>query len=205
MEQFGHDGQPMIIGGRLRDQVSGAWLLRLGVNTLKEEFHARLNVTAPGPGFCHWPCGPRGEDTRGYTEAYFRELVAEQRVLKYTKGGFVKYEWQKARMEYNEAFDLRCYARAGLEYLRVRLEMMSRDEIKGVNPRAIEEIETVEGGTVLNYEASKAPKTRGVEKRAATQMSGLGEEEESNLRPGGSAPATKPSGGSRYGSVTNAF
>jgi phage terminase large subunit GpA-like protein len=208
----GKDGQPMIIGGRVRDPTSGAWLLRLGVNALKEEFHARLNVAMPGPGFCHWPCGKRGEDERGYTEAYFRELVAEQRVLKYSKGGFAKYEWHKARIDANEAFDLRCYARAALEYLRVRLEQMTRDELRGVNPKAVESVETVEGGTVLNYQAKAAAMRRGGEpKRVVTKMEGVGAEEEvAEERPlvSGSAlsqMARRPDRGDRYGGVTSSF
>jgi len=207
----GKDGLPMIIGGRVRDQVSGAWLLRLGVNALKEEFHARMNVAAPGPGFCHWPVGDDGADVRGYTEAYFKELVAEQRVLKYTKGGFTKYEWHKARMDANEAFDLRCYARASLEYLKVRLESMTRDELRGVNPKAIAAVEEVDtGGTLLNYQ----PERRGErlrEKQPTTQMAGLTEEEEGRPQPKvvvQPSPEGRPHrrpGTERYGSVTNAF
>jgi len=201
----GKDGQPMIIGGRVRDHVSGAWLLRLGVNALKEEFHARLNVPAPGPGFCHWPCGTDGADMRGYTEAYFKELIAEQRVLKYTKGGFAKYEWHKSRQEANEAFDLRCYARAGVEYLRVRLESMTRDELRGVNPRAVSAVEEVDtGGTLLNYKAVKSGERK--QEKEVTRMAGLEEEERPMVS--GSAleqqrvPRRREG---RYGSVTNAF
>jgi phage terminase large subunit GpA-like protein len=208
----GRDGQPMIIGGRLRDSVSGAWLLRLGVNALKEEFHARLGVGAPGPGFCHWPCGEDGEDVRGYSEAYFRELVVEQRVLKYTKGGFRKYEWEKPKIEANEAFDLRCYSRAGLEYLRVRLEQMTRDELRGVNQKAIEAVETVDGGggVVLNYQAKREPRRAGEEKKAVTKMEGVDEGEAERPMVSGTAleamsQRRQQGGGGRYGSVTNAF
>jgi phage terminase large subunit GpA-like protein len=211
----GRDGLPMIIGGRVRDQTSGAWLLRLGVNALKEEFHARLQVAAPGPGFCHWPEGENGEDVRGYTEAYFRELVAEQRVLKYTKGGFAKYEWHKARVEANEAFDLRCYARAGLEYLRVRLEQMTRDELRGVNPRAIEAVETVDGGggVVFNFKgkrgaAAAAPAARRVVEPVTTMEMGPPDEAEaaasSTAQPAATATARQQPA-SRYGAVTSSF
>ena len=106
----GGPDRPMVIGGKLRERAEGCWLLRLGVDTLKDELHARLAVETPGPGFCHWPCGPNGEDVQGYGEGYFRQLIAEQRVLKYSKGGFAKFEWHKNRTDANEAFDLRCYA-----------------------------------------------------------------------------------------------
>jgi phage terminase large subunit GpA-like protein len=208
----GKDGQPMIIGGRVRDPVSGAWLLRLGVNALKEEFHARLQVPAPGPGFCHWPCGALGEDMRGYSEAYFRELIAEQRVLKYTKGGFAKYEWHKARIEANEAFDLRCYARAALEYLRVRLEQMTRDEMRGVNSKAIEAVETTtsDGAPIFNYRATagSGKQGSGQQKQAVTQMSALAEAEDEQPMVSGTAleqMSARPKRRERYGSVTSAF
>jgi phage terminase large subunit GpA-like protein len=139
-------------------------------------------------------------------------LVAEQRVLKYTKGGFTKYEWHKSRIEANEAFDLRCYARAGLEYLRVRLEQMTRDELKGVNPRAIEQVETADGASVLNYSKKNEPKRAGDAKQAPTQMGGAIESEPAAEpeRPMvyGSAlesMARRREQGGRFGSVGSAF
>ena len=69
--------------------------MRLGVDTLKDEFHSRLEVAAPGPGFCHWPRTANGGDIAGYTQSYFDQLVAEERTLKYTAGGFARYTWNK--------------------------------------------------------------------------------------------------------------
>ena len=86
---------------------------------------------------------------QGYGESYFEELLAEQRVLRYNKGGFARYEYHKDRMQPNEALDLRVYNRAALEYLRVRLEQMSRDVLSHLNPQAIEEVEIGLGRKIL--------------------------------------------------------
>jgi hypothetical protein len=52
-------------------------------------------------------------------------------------------------MQPNEALDLRCYNRAALEYLRVRLEQMPRDVLVHLNPQAIEEVEIGLGRRIL--------------------------------------------------------
>lgn len=146
----GGTGKPIIIGGRSRERSEGAWLLRLGVDTLKDEFHGRLAVAEPGPGYCHFPRLENGGDVAGYSQAYFDQLVAEERTLKYTAGGFAKYTWAKARSAQNEAFDCRCYARAALEYLRARLESMPRDVIAHLAPDAIAEVELGLGRKIVN-------------------------------------------------------
>ena len=199
----GSDSQPMIIGGRVRDKTSGAWLLRLGVNALKEEMHSRLNVAAPGPGFCHWPCGERENDVCGYSEAYFKELVAEQRILKYSKGGFAKFEWHKQRIDNNEAFDLRCYARAALEYLKVRLEQMTRDELRAVNQKSIEIIETVEGQAIMNYKLAAGARNYELRTPGRT-LNALSEEAEAQRAPA-EMPLKRRPAPERYGSVSNSF
>jgi phage terminase large subunit GpA-like protein len=52
-------------------------------------------------------------------------------------------------MQPNEALDLRCYNRAALEYLRVRLEQMPRDVLAHLNPQPIEEVEVGLGRRIL--------------------------------------------------------
>jgi phage terminase large subunit GpA-like protein len=139
----------MIIGGKIRERAQGAWLLKLGVDALKDDTFSRLEIPKPGAGFCHFPRAENGEPTQGYGESFFEELTAEQRVLRYNKGGFARYEYHKDRMQANEALDLRCYNRAALEYLRVRLEQMPRDVIAHLNPQAIEEVEIGLGRKIL--------------------------------------------------------
>src|SRR4029077_13636164 len=74
----GGTGKLMIIGAKIKEKSWGTWLLRLGVDTLKDEFHSRLTVEKPGPGFCHWPMLANGENVMGYDEDYFQQLIAEQ-------------------------------------------------------------------------------------------------------------------------------
>jgi phage terminase large subunit GpA-like protein len=69
LKGYGGQGKPIIIGGRTTEKSQSAWLLRIGVDTLKDDFHSRLAMDKPGPGFLHWPRGGDGEEVRGYTEA----------------------------------------------------------------------------------------------------------------------------------------
>lgn len=203
----GGAGKPIIIGGRSRERSEGAWLLRLGVDTLKDEFHSRLSVPEPGPGFCHWPRLPNGEAVAGYTQAYFDQLTAEERVLRYSGGGYARYAWEKARSAANEAFDTRCYNRAALEYLKARLERMPRDVIAGLDPAAVVEIELGYGRAIINikpgatkkYALSAGPSTAAIGADAAAAPSDI-------PRPrNGPAPPTAPREGPRYGAAGNAF
>ena len=190
----------MIIGGRQREHAEGTWLVRIGVDTLKDDVVARLEIATRGGGFCHFPCGADGADVQGYNEQFFRELVSEARVLKYSKGGFAKYEWHKLdKHERNEAFDLRVYNRAALEYLRVRLESMSRDTLRSVSAHEISRIEAGLGREILNLK--RAPRR---EQRTSTTTSIAPEERDENaarVAPVGAREFARPS--SSYGAVTS--
>ena len=85
---------------------------------------------------------------RGYTEAFFAQLLSEQRVLRFSRKGFTRFEWWKQRRAQNEALDLACYNRSALEYLKVRLEAIPRD-ILALNPEALERIEMGLGQSIL--------------------------------------------------------
>jgi phage terminase large subunit GpA-like protein len=146
---LGGPGRAMIVGGKVRERHEGAWLLKLGVDALKDDTFSRLMIEKAGPGFCHFPRAENGEPIQGYGESFFEELLAEQRVLRYNRGGFARYEYHKDRMAPNEALDLRAYNRAALEYLRVRLEQMPRDVFSGVSAQTIEEIEIGLGRKIL--------------------------------------------------------
>ena len=199
----GGPGYPMIIGGRNKEKNFGTWLLRLGTDTLKEEFHSRLAIDKPGSGYCHWPMLPNGQDCMGYNEDYFEQLVAEQRILKYTSGGFAKYEWHKNRTDPNEAMDLRCYTRAALEYLRVRLEQISRDVIKNLDPRGIEKIEIGLGKSILIEGKTNGQRrnTATIHRESTSTMGGAISEESSSSQPP-RVPATRIP---LYGAVTSSF
>jgi phage terminase large subunit GpA-like protein len=206
----GTTGKPIIIGGKSRERHEGAWLLRLGVDTLKDEFHSRLSIDKPGPGFCHWPMQENGADAMGYGEEYFAQLLAEQRVLRYNRGGFARYEWHKHPMDTNEALDLRCYARAALEYLRVRLEQIPRDVIARFNPQNIEKVEVGLGREIL----VEKPRTKsreyklGAQQRApstTTTMGGLEQAPEPTVQWIGSAGQSPKRPSARYGAIGSVF
>lgn len=85
----------------------GLRVFPVGVNMIKSELYGWLRLDSPDEGapephgFCHFP---------QYDEEYFKQLTAEELVVKFVKG-FKRHEWQKIR-ERNEALDARVYARA---------------------------------------------------------------------------------------------
>ena len=81
-------------------------LFTVGVDEAKAILFSRLKEQTPGPGYCHFPEG------EGYEEEYFKQLTAEKRVIRYTKG-YPKAEWIKTRAR-NEALDCRVQAHAAL-------------------------------------------------------------------------------------------
>ena len=84
------------------------WII--GVDAAKEALYARLKITEPGPGFCHFPISDQ------YDLSYFEQLTAETCRVRYTKG-FATREWTKKAGARNEALDARCYAYAALQSL----------------------------------------------------------------------------------------
>jgi phage terminase large subunit GpA-like protein len=210
LKGYGGQGKPIIIGGRTTEKSQSAWLLRIGVDTLKDDFHSRLAMDKPGPGFLHWPRGKDGEEARGYTEAFFAQLLSEQRVLRFSRKGFTRFEWWKQRRAQNEALDLACYNRAALEYLKVRLEAIPRD-ILALNPEALERIEMGLGQSIL---VQRAPPKAGVQRRSPhshthlMKIEGLENEPEVRVQWTGSAAQgtiPKPQKGRRYGAVGQSF
>jgi phage terminase large subunit GpA-like protein len=101
----------------------------IGVDAAKEALYARLKITEPGPGFCHFPIADQ------YDVGFFEQLTAETCRIRYTKG-FAHREWTKKPGSRNEALDARCYAYAGLQSLisgRFRLNKQS-DQIEAMLP-----------------------------------------------------------------------
>lgn len=86
----------------------GVRLWPVGSSVIKRELYANLKQKAPlNPGdpypngHCHFP---------QYDEDYFKQLSAEQIVVRVVKG-YTRYNWEKTQ-ERNEALDCRVYARA---------------------------------------------------------------------------------------------
>ncbi|MDR0666847.1 MAG: phage terminase large subunit family protein [Campylobacteraceae bacterium] len=75
-------------------------LFTIGVNTGKDEIYAKLEITARGAGYMHFPRKPQ------YDAEYFKQLTAEKRDKKTGR-------WEKYRHR-NGAIDCRNYANAAL-------------------------------------------------------------------------------------------
>jgi phage terminase large subunit GpA-like protein len=107
--------------GKKRRQVD---LYQIGVDDAKGTIYARLKMTDPGPGYCHFPI-ERDEE-------YFSQLTAEKLITKYRLGRPHK-EWHKVRAR-NEALDCRVYAFAALKILSPTWSAISRNFAKKVSP-----------------------------------------------------------------------
>jgi phage terminase large subunit GpA-like protein len=81
----------------------------IGKTVLFNEVHGHLQITTPGPGYCHFPVG---------REMYwYNGLLAEKRI----KVGNVM-RWRKKDSTPNEPQDCRAYALAALEGLKAKYE-----------------------------------------------------------------------------------
>ena len=99
-------------------------LFSLGVNALKDDFYANLEIVESGANFCHFPNKPQ------YNDKYFRMLTAEKRD---DKGKYVKLRLR------NEALDCRIYAMGAVAILEVVVNNLSTPilytgEFKKSNP-----------------------------------------------------------------------
>lgn len=92
-------------------KVKHGTVFPLGVDAAKDIIYARVKMKEPGPGYCHFPkCRDR---------AYFDQLVAEKVITRKSKGFPIRvYELPAGKR--NEALDIRVYAYAALQSLRVK-------------------------------------------------------------------------------------
>jgi len=126
----GGDGK-LLLHSTFKSKIASATVFNLAVNTGKDDVVARLRITKPGPGYCHFPRGGtqdhmnQYESVRGYDERYFAGLTAEKRVSVKTRGGFHRFEWRKQSGQANEPFDLAVYNLAALMISKVNLEKIA--------------------------------------------------------------------------------
>jgi phage terminase large subunit GpA-like protein len=79
----------------------------------------------PGPGYCHFPSLFDELGNPVYNEAYFKQLVSEKPVIKYSRG-VAHRVWQKIKPSLrNEALDCRVYACAALAILNPNLPKLA--------------------------------------------------------------------------------
>jgi len=94
-----------------RTVKGGVTLYMVGTDTLKRTIYARLKISQPGPGFCHF-----GQNA---TDEYLEGLTCERLVPRTVKG-FQVLEWQKPSGVRNEPLDLEVYCLAELELVKRR-------------------------------------------------------------------------------------
>lgn len=100
-------------------KVDGVMLVILGVNMGKQEVFNRLSVEIPGKLYFHFPQEDNLLGGRGYDQVYFKQLIAEHRVVRWT-GGTAHQAWEPIyKGVRNEALDLRCYNICAIKSLRV--------------------------------------------------------------------------------------
>jgi phage terminase large subunit GpA-like protein len=105
------EGKP-IIGNPSHSNLGKIPLFPVGTFTAKDLVMGRLNLTEPGPGFCHFP--------KRYRPEYFKGLTAEEVRVKYNKG-FPVREFFKV-YDRNEPLDCRVLAVAAFASLNVRID-----------------------------------------------------------------------------------
>lgn len=84
-------------------------LFLVGTDEAKLITARRLNKTAPGPGYCHFPADR--------DEEWFKQITAEKLTMRYVKGQPIR-EWKKPDKARNEALDCRNYALAALKIMQ---------------------------------------------------------------------------------------
>lgn len=113
----GGAGVPFI-GVPSKQNIVGATLFTLGVDSGKTAVMNRLDIAEEGPGFVHYPM----QAEAGFNESFFKQLTAEVFEQRHEKGK-IKIGWRKIR-ERNEALDCAVYASAAMELLTPNFEQI---------------------------------------------------------------------------------
>lgn len=118
-------------------------LIILGVDEGKTSIVSALKEKEVGPRYMHFPEDDIDVETgeiincRGYDRNYFQGLLSERQVLKKSRGGGLKYTWEKvSEHARNEALDTRNYAQAAMEILKPDFEMLEK-KLKEVESESI--------------------------------------------------------------------
>jgi len=99
-----------ILDRPLRRNRYKVWAFRAFVDEIKSRMYSYLQVSEPGPGYCHFP----KKDT--YDTNYFSQLSSEF-LDKVWSNGKYKLRWILPKGRRNEALDCRNYAYAALNIL----------------------------------------------------------------------------------------
>jgi phage terminase large subunit GpA-like protein len=108
-------------------KLPGSHVWTVGVDTAKDSIYSKLKVTAPGPGYCHFPIA--------YQQEFFNQLTSEEVRTRFLRGHPVRY-WFKPSGKRNEARDRRVYALAALHARPVPWEVLLLDAPTQPPPRS---------------------------------------------------------------------
>ncbi len=119
----GRSGEPIV--GKPSEKRYGknprpVRLYPINVDDAKAEVMNSLNLSAPGPGYCHFPVSV---DT--VHEEYFAQLCAEHRETRYNKGGVATHFVWVLDRERNEALDTAVLALAAYRLLNPNIRQMA--------------------------------------------------------------------------------
>lgn len=114
----GGAGIPLLAGYGTPKKTSVV-LTMIGVNDGKQEVFSRLGVKEHGKLFMHFPLDDEFFPRRGYDSVYFKQLIAERRVVKKSGGvPYVAFETVGQHVR-NESLDLAVYNLAALKSLKI--------------------------------------------------------------------------------------
>jgi phage terminase large subunit GpA-like protein len=107
----------------------GAVSYSINTDLAKDTLFARLKLAEMGPRYMHF-----GREKEGFDAAYFDQLTAEERRVKYVRG-FPFYYYEKLR-ERNEALDQRVYHLGALDILRPNVKAVEENLLRS-QPAAV--------------------------------------------------------------------
>lgn len=102
-------GKPVATFPRKKN-VKGVYLTEIGTDTAKDIMFQRLMIMTPGVGYWHFPVSDE------FDNEYFKQLTAEERVPKWSRGKKI-YIWD-AKKRRNEPWDASGYSFAGVRILQ---------------------------------------------------------------------------------------
>lgn len=102
----GEYGKPLLSKYTWAGKYPKYRLFPVGTNAAKDEIFSFLQLTEPGPGFCHFPATPM------YDDAYLKQLCSEKKVARFRMGREYHIYEKVGPNVRNEALDCRVYATA---------------------------------------------------------------------------------------------
>ena len=108
-----------LLAGYGTPKNTGIVLTMIGVNDGKQEIFSRLGVQEGGNYLMHFPLDDEFFPHRGYDSVYFKQLIAEKRVIKKSGGvPYVTFETVGSHAR-NESLDIAVYNLAAIKSLKI--------------------------------------------------------------------------------------